>query len=129
MAVHPTSLGLKGGNQLLITWSDGQTREYSARDLRAACPCATCREVREENERKAQLGPNAGAPAGTSTSSGGMLNLALPVITPQEARPLAIEDMRPVGSYAYAIAFSDGHNTGIFTLDFLRELGTEVAGT
>jgi DUF971 family protein len=34
--------------------------------------------------------------------------------------------MDPVGSYAYRILFSDGHDTGIFTLDLLRALGTEV---
>jgi DUF971 family protein len=34
--------------------------------------------------------------------------------------------MRPVGSYAYAIAFSDGHETGIYALDFLRELGVSA---
>jgi DUF971 family protein len=31
--------------------------------------------------------------------------------------------MRPVGNYAYCIAFSDGHDTGIYTLAALRELG------
>ena len=36
--------------------------------------------------------------------------------------------MKPVGNYAYSIAFSDGHDTGIFTFEFLRELGTEVPG-
>jgi len=34
--------------------------------------------------------------------------------------------MKPVGNYAYSISFSDGHDTGIFTLEFLRELGKEV---
>jgi len=31
--------------------------------------------------------------------------------------------MDPVGNYAYRILFSDGHDTGIFTLELLRELG------
>jgi DUF971 family protein len=30
--------------------------------------------------------------------------------------------MKPVGQYAYKIEFSDGHDSGIYTLDFLREL-------
>jgi DUF971 family protein len=30
--------------------------------------------------------------------------------------------MRPVGQYAYSIAFTDGHDTGIYTLEYLREL-------
>jgi DUF971 family protein len=35
--------------------------------------------------------------------------------------------MRPVGNYAYAIEFNDGHNSGIYSLDFLRELGEAMA--
>ena len=31
--------------------------------------------------------------------------------------------MKPVGNYAYSIDFSDGHDTGIFTLESLREPG------
>jgi DUF971 family protein len=34
--------------------------------------------------------------------------------------------MSPVGNYAYAIAFSDGHDTGIYTIEYLRELGQET---
>jgi DUF971 family protein len=31
--------------------------------------------------------------------------------------------MKPVGNYAYSIDFSDGHDTGIYTLESLRQLG------
>jgi DUF971 family protein len=34
--------------------------------------------------------------------------------------------MQPTGRYAYSIHFSDGHDTGIYTLELLRELGTVV---
>jgi DUF971 family protein len=34
--------------------------------------------------------------------------------------------MKPVGSYAYSIDFSDGHGTGIYPLELLRELGEQV---
>jgi DUF971 family protein len=37
--------------------------------------------------------------------------------------PLAITGMQPVGQYAYKIVFSDGHDSGIYTLEYLRELG------
>jgi DUF971 family protein len=36
--------------------------------------------------------------------------------------------MRPVGQYAYAIEFSDGHGSGIYTLDYLRELDGDPPG-
>jgi len=48
------------------------------------------------------------------------------VLAPEEARPLAITGMKPVGNYAYNVAFSDGHDTGIFTLELLRQLGSEA---
>ena len=34
--------------------------------------------------------------------------------------------MEPMGRYAYAIHFTDGHDTGLYTLESLRELGTQV---
>jgi DUF971 family protein len=106
MNPQPTKLARAGENKLLIEWSDGQRREYTFRELRDACPCATCREKRSE----------APAPANP-----------LQVLSPAETRPLTISGMQPVGNYAYSIEFSDGHNTGIFTLELLRELGEEKA--
>jgi len=38
---------------------------------------------------------------------------------------ITIRHMDPVGNYAYRILFSDGHDTGIFTLELLRELGSQ----
>ena len=83
-----------------IVWSDGLRTSYQPRLLRDACPCATCREKRA-------------APAQPSL---------LPVLAPEELAPLAVTGMKPVGQYAYAIEFSDGHSSGIYTLDYLREL-------
>jgi DUF971 family protein len=47
----------------------------------------------------------------------------LTVLSPQELTPLAIAGMKPVGQYAYSVEFSDGHSSGIYTLEYLRELG------
>ena len=104
MSAHPTNLQIRGESTLAITWSDGQVREYAFRELRDKCPCATCREKRH-------------APAKPTL---------LPVLSAAELQPLRITGMSPVGNYAYSIGFSDGHDTGIFTLDFLRELGAVV---
>jgi DUF971 family protein len=101
MSVHPTNLALAAPNKLVITWSDGEGREYTAQELRDGCPCATCREKRS-NPAPAPL---------------------LPVLSAAEAQPVTIRGMHPVGNYAYAIAFSDGHDTGIYTLEYLRQIG------
>ena len=102
MNAHPTDLQISKDKALLIKWSDGQQRRYSFRELRDACPCATCREKRTVEQQA--LSP-------------------VPVLSAAEAEPLRIKGMEPVGSYAYAIAFSDGHDTGIFTFELLQQLG------
>ena len=106
MTVPPKKLELVEGNQLRITWSDGVVRDYALRELRDKCPCATCREKR-----------NAPPPS----------PLQLPILSAAEAQPLRITAMKPVGNYAYSIDFSDGHNTGIYTLESLREMGQAVS--
>lgn len=105
MSVQPSKLELTSNGKLRIAWSDGQTREYAIRDLRDKCPCATCREKRS-------------APPAPAT--------ALPILSAAETQPLRITGMTPVGHYAYSIDFSDGHDTGIYTLELLRELGETV---
>jgi DUF971 family protein len=106
MILSPTKLELTPNNRLRITWSDGQIREYSFRELRDRCPCATCREKR-----------NAPPPS----------PLQLPIISAAEAQPMRITAMKPVGNYAYSIDFSDGHNTGIYTLESLRGMGEPIS--
>lgn len=102
MDVHPSGLSLLSPDCLQIVWSDGQTRQYSIRELRNNCPCATCLE-----KRSAEPEP-----------------MALPILRAEETQPLRITKMEPLGHYAYSIEFSDGHDTGLFTLELLRELGT-----
>ena len=36
---------------------------------------------------------------------------------------VAISDIKPVGNYAVQLVFDDGHDTGIYSWDYLRELG------
>jgi DUF971 family protein len=38
-------------------------------------------------------------------------------------REVGLVDLQPVGNYAVQPTFSDGHDSGIFTWDFLYELG------
>ncbi|MCZ2497498.1 DUF971 domain-containing protein [Xylophilus sp. Kf1] len=40
-------------------------------------------------------------------------------------REVAIVALDPVGHYAVKPTFSDGHDTGLFTWDYLYELGTD----
>ena len=102
MDLNPVSL--KGdATALTIEWSDGAVHTLTWRALRDACPCANCRE-----ERSAPPPPD---------------NDLLPIITAAEAQPVTASAMQPIGNYAYGIHFSDGHSTGIYSLEFLRSLG------
>jgi DUF971 family protein len=105
MNSYPIALKLLNEDQLQITWNDGAEHVLTVRQLRSHCPCATCRELRRGETAQTSL---------------------LPVLRVEETLPLRIRGMQPVGKYAYAIAFSDGHDTGIFTLEFLRQLGEEL---
>ena len=104
-ALYPIELARADAGELMIRWSDGQRRLYRVAELRDQCPCATCREKRS-------------MPPAAPT--------ALAILSPAETRPLALVEMTPVGSYAYNLRFSDGHDTGIYTFDFLRQLGREA---
>lgn len=38
---------------------------------------------------------------------------------------VTITDIRPIGNYAIALTFSDGHDSGIYSWDLLYKLGSE----
>ena len=102
MAESPRPLAIRGegADQLVIDWSDGVRTTYTWQQLRKNCPCAGCREEREKPPDPFRI------------------------LKPEEMRPLAPVSMAPVGRYAYKITWSDGHDTGIYTLEHLRQLGT-----
>ena len=80
---------------LHMTWADGHEQTLAPRDLRIACPCAKCRdEVTGER-------------------------LLDPETVPLDIR---LTKIWSVGNYALGMAFSDGHDTGIYTFKSLRAM-------
>ena len=84
-------------SKITLKWADGHETAYRARDLRLACRCAGCVE---------------------ETSGRPLLD---PATVAETVRAKKIE---LVGQYAIAIEWSDGHRTGIYSFDYLRELGS-----
>jgi ATP-binding protein involved in chromosome partitioning len=81
---------------ILIEWDRAGDRTLlAARALRLACPCAECVE---EMTGRPLLDPDR---------------------VPADLRPLRID---LVGAYGIRVTWSDGHNTGIYTFDRLREM-------
>ena len=81
-----------------IAWEDGREHFHTARELRLACPCAQCVDELTGEKR---LDP-ARVPAA-----------------------LRVLHWAPIGHYAVQFRWSDGHDTGLFTLDYLRGLGAK----
>ncbi len=109
----------RGDDGIEIQWNDGSSKFLRASDLRKACPCATCRE-----KHASPIAESSPAARGSDNHNAASVlkPLALPVISKAEARPIGVERMRPVGNYAYNIAFTDGHDSGIYTFDLLYGL-------
>lgn len=98
--LKPLSLR-RDGPGLVIVWSDGRTGFVSFADLRANCPCAACTEERAK------------PPDPFRVLKGDEM---------VRREDLAPKAMTARGYYAYQIAWNDGHDTGIFTLEKLRGL-------
>jgi DUF971 family protein len=91
-----------------ITWADQHASHFEFGYLREECPCATCNEKREQDEQHQRSGAP-GAPAASA---------ALPMYKPK----IKAQSATQVGNYAVQIGFNDGHNTGIFSYDYLRTI-------
>jgi DUF971 family protein len=87
-----------------IEWKDGHQSHYSFQWLRDACPCATCEEERKTDNR----------PAGQPTKQAASL---LPIYK----APVRPESANGVGKYAIHFKWNDGHESGIYSWDYLRQ--------
>ena len=82
---------------LNVAWKDGHESVYPLKHLRAECPCAACKAERDEARR----------------------NPFRVLASVPSAELVKIE---PVGRYGLKLIWKDGHSTGIYTLDYLREI-------
>ena len=99
MAADPrnqlTLLELLAPDQLLVVWGDGHESLYPYLELRKRCSCAKC--VDEWTGE--------------------------PLLDPSKVNPgVTVREWKPTGRYGVQFTFSDGHGTGIYTLDRLRGL-------
>ena len=78
---------------LRLTWSDGHAADFDWDYLRGWCPCAVCQG---HSVVKMAFHP--------------------------PLQPVAPVEIAPVGNYGISIAWSDGHSTGIYRFEFLREI-------
>lgn len=102
MVCKPRHLDIKRDRGLTVEWEDGSTSFYSVAYLRKWSPSAEARTLRE------QIAKNPLTVLPASAVSGG--------------KPLTIVDAEFVGHYAIKIHFSDGHDTGLYSWEYLQEI-------
>jgi DUF971 family protein len=108
-ATHePEHIAVSKSKGIKIDWKDGLHSEYSLALLRDECPCASC------------TGAHGTAPQKTSYSKPD--SSPFPMFKPA----LKMLNVEPVGNYAIRIHWSDGHNTGIYTWEYLRRLAEKA---
>ena len=81
--------------ELAVAWEDGHESFFPGHALRCACSCAAC--VDELTGRRTLREER----------------------IPQDVHALSVH---AVGNYGISIEWSDGHSTGIYTFERLREL-------
>lgn len=91
---------LQEAQTLRIEWADEHHCEMQYGDIRRACPCVTCTHDRAEASHGLRV---------------------VRELAPHD-RPLQINEISLVGAYAVTLAWSDGHDTGIYSFRMLREL-------
>jgi DUF971 family protein len=96
----PVHLDMVRDSGLTVHWPDGRKSFYPIGYLRRMSPSAETRTLRE------QLAKNP--------------LTVLPNTDP--AQPLTATTAELVGNYAIRIRFSDGHDTGLYSWDYLRQI-------
>ena len=84
-----------------VVWPDGFEGVLPNKELRAACPCAVCVDEYSGEE------------------------LLDPASIPDDIR---FSKINYLGNYAVSFEWSDGHTTGIYSWDYLRDLAQKAQG-
>lgn len=104
MRLEPTNIQ-QIGNELAIHWKDGTESYLDLQFLRRACPCAAC------GGEPDVLGNIIGSRRGEMSYSDNSFDLA---------------SFQIVGGYALQPQWRDGHNTGIYSFQYLRRLSEPI---
>jgi DUF971 family protein len=90
------------GNELAIVWNDGLENYFSLETLRKACPCASC---------------------------GGEPDVLGRIVQPKVSyneRSFTLKGVQIIGGYALQPTWGDGHSTGLYSWQYLRNLAKHL---
>jgi DUF971 family protein len=97
--MSPLKIQVKDKKYLYIQWDDNSESRILLSVLRKNCPCANCIADRHNYTEG-----------------------YIPLLS--EAH-LTLVKIEPIGSYAIRLYWKDGHDTGIYDYEFLKELRAE----
>ena len=100
----PIRLDLKKTERLEIDWRDGAKSVYPLSLLRSLCPCAVCKTQREEQAKRKSL---------------------LNILPGNYSGEIKVVHAELVGNYAIRIEWSDNHDSGIYSFQYLREVSPQ----
>jgi DUF971 family protein len=102
--MQPKQIKIKEKENLLIKWDDDSETMLSLKYMRDECPCAGCKGE----------------------------TILLRTYRPPKPRILSpdmykVKSINVVGGYAIQIAWKDGHETGIYSWEYIRQLENDQA--
>lgn len=100
--MRPKSVTLNKKEQYLeIVWETDEACEYPFSHLREACPCVKCRGGHQF--------------MGMNFAPNSVMDL-------KPTRSYTMKELFPVGNYALQPRWDDGHDTGIYTWEYLYHI-------
>jgi DUF971 family protein len=98
--MYPIKIKLIEKKKLLIIWDDKNESVLELRELRKRCPCATCLAERDKQSK-----------------------MYIPLFAENQ---VTVKSINQVGNYAVQITWNDGHNTGIYEYNFLKNFSEKT---
>ena len=95
----PLNISVKEKTKLVINWNDDTNTIIKLTNLRKNCPCAVCKAEKDEQSKS-----------------------YIPIYSDEQ---ITISNLKVIGQYALKVEWKDGHQTGLYEFDFLKELVDE----
>jgi DUF971 family protein len=109
--IVPRQIKRLSAQELQIIWNDSKEDIIASPVLRKNCPCASCAEERGDlNHSK----PLSAPPSGKKSM--------LAILKDTLAEQTSLVEIWGIGNYALGCRWADGHATGIYTFERLREI-------
>ncbi len=119
VAIGPLAIFRQGPEDLLIKWLDGHHAVFPFDYLRKSCPCAGCGN---KHGHEAPKEAESGGCGSEGCGDGGCGSHQQGVLVQGASGPSDIVSLAAIGRYAVSFTFGDGHGTGIYSFEYLREI-------